>query len=467
MKAMFAQSAVPTRFVFDTGGRFSRVVFNHQTESPEVIPGINYALNDKPISEQLLRALRPKLADWLEIANAIYLADRLTKRQINRRAKGLRPWSRRIEISIPVRDWAFWNGIQGILTEILFFLTDDRWTFEFLPGATQRPSEMQDGLFDGVPKHSLIMLYSGGLDSLAGAYLAKKRNPEKHIVLVSAYTNSRIQGAQSRHAAALREHFGGGISHIAVELGLRDFKQGNEMEQSQRTRGFFHVALGSIVGLLCGGDSLWINENGVGALNLPLDASQIGAQNSRPVNPIFLRRMQELGRQITDTVMPLDNPFLFVTKSEMCRQAEAVSHLFADTFSCDFPQRQNKAWHCGTCTSCLLRRASLHAAGFAAIDGETQYLINICGNKMIPESRLSRMEKMENQAWELSLLVDRPDAWQQFAEKFPMLAQISSELTLRGARGSEERFIALLRSWVKDWQSFSGRRRLPMPLLGS
>lgn len=464
---MKAKKAVPSeRVIFDyrIDGKFSRSYAEGRGGKWEAIPEASYFLDDTPLSDSLFSALTPRLADWLELAHAVYLADRLVLRGTSLKSHAGAIWARRLTIRVAVRERDFWYSLKSDLEEFLSFLTQDSWNFEFTTGDQVRHSERQNYLFSTVPHDSLVMLSSGGLDSLVGAIIHKEENPEKHIVLVSAFTNPRIQKVQSEHAKFIAGENRASVTHVAVGMRLRGWERPKELESTQRSRGFFHLSLGCIAAMAIGGKELRINENGIGALNLPFDRSQIGAQNSRPVNPVTLNKMSLLAGKIGEERFSLVNPFILKTKAEMCVQAISGREMFSHSMSCDRPQRSDDGWHCGTCTSCLLRRMSLNSAGLSPDEDATPYLKDLA--KPQSQKYVQMLEKMEWQASRLSTLLAGSEPWSGLSREYPMLARSASSMRLHSAVGNPETaLMELLKRHVREWGQFPLRNRLDIQML--
>ena len=116
--------------------------------------------------------LSDRVQDLLEIAAYVFCADRRFSRG-SRNNVEYHSWSRDFEYFIRVRDYEFWNSdeIRDLLSKSLIWMTGDReHAFNFFPGHKMNKA----GLFDnekyaisekGMPR---IVLFSGGLDSLAG-----------------------------------------------------------------------------------------------------------------------------------------------------------------------------------------------------------------------------------------------------------------------------------------------------------
>jgi len=464
---MKAKKSVPTETVtFDycIGGKLSRSYAEGRGGKWEAIPEAAYYLNDKPLSESLFSALTPRQADWLEIAHAVYLADRLVLRGTSLKSHAGAIWTRRLKIRIAVRERDFWYSLKSDLERFLFFLTQDIWDFEFTAGYQARSTQDQNFLFSTVPSDALVMLASGGLDSLAGAIIHKEMHPTKHIVLVSAFTNPRIQKTQSEQATFLAGTNRSKLTHVAVGMNLRGWDRPKELEPTQRSRGFFHLSLGCIAAMAIGSRELLVNENGIGALNLPFDRSQIGAQSSRPVNPVTLVEMSQLASKIHEERFSITNPFILKSKGEMCAQAISGQLMFSHSMSCDRPQRSNDGWHCGICTSCLLRRMSLNSAGISPEDDTTRYLKNLLDPQ--PQKSLQMLEKMEWQASQLAALLEEAEPWNALSQEYPMLARVASTMQQYSSVSSPEtELMKLLKRHVSEWRQFPLRHRLDMQLL--
>src|SRR5689334_10643397 len=74
------------------------------------------------------RQLVPSQAatDFFRAATAVYCADLRIQR-----SAGFDRWSREIELNLPVHDLQTWQGAKSDLSELLTFLTGDRWTLQF------------------------------------------------------------------------------------------------------------------------------------------------------------------------------------------------------------------------------------------------------------------------------------------------------------------------------------------------
>jgi len=137
-------------------------------------PSANVHLEIADISRRLLSNVPDALVDLLEIASYIYAVDSAIPRGGRADAQLGARWRRQFRFLIPVRQPDLWssNAVVSTLVETLSFLSEDDYHFEFR-SLVQRPpatdyfdlSSPEDASF--VPDE--VILFSGGLDSLAGA----------------------------------------------------------------------------------------------------------------------------------------------------------------------------------------------------------------------------------------------------------------------------------------------------------
>jgi hypothetical protein len=136
-----------------------------------------------------------------------------------------------------------------------------------------------------------------------------------------------------------------------------------------RGRSFLFFALAALAASALDVDTpIYVPENGLISLNVPLDPLRLGAWSTRTTHPFYMARWQDLldGLGIRTH---LKNPYRFKTKGEMlvgCANAQFLRQNLNATISCSSYTkarwRKQPLGHCGYCTPCLIRRASIHAA---------------------------------------------------------------------------------------------------------
>jgi hypothetical protein len=226
--------------------------------------------------------------DVLVLASLVHAADtrlsRVTESQDN--------WTREIRLALPVSDPERWNGAKWLLERLLNFLTGDRWTFTFRarPESFARVVPSRPMRLRGAPFDSLSLL-SGGLDSLIGAVdiLQQGRTP----LFVSHAGEGATSDAQNSCFGALRAHFGDlPFNRLRVWLNFPTKLIPNvRIEDTTRGRSFLFFALGVLAGTgLDGSFTLNVPENGLIALNVPLDPLRLGSCSTRTTHPFYMAR---------------------------------------------------------------------------------------------------------------------------------------------------------------------------------
>jgi hypothetical protein len=129
-------------------------------------------------------------------------------------------WAGVFNLVVPVSERGRWSSVEvkRRLEQLLHFFTDDVWHFEFVERVgPRRPAESQGFLFvfdSSVPVR--VALYSGGLDSFAGAAQAVCDFPDSALVFVSGVTNGRQRAAQRKQLNVLRKGAAHGMGHVGV-----------------------------------------------------------------------------------------------------------------------------------------------------------------------------------------------------------------------------------------------------------
>ena len=113
---------------------------------------------------------------------------------------------------------------------------------------------------------------------------------------------------------------------------------------------------------------LMVPENGLIALNVPLDETRVGSFSTRTTHPFYLslwnKLLLGLGLNIS-----VKNPYWDKTKGEMaseCKSKDALYETMKLSFSCSSPGKARwrglSPQHCGYCVPCIIRRAAMHKA---------------------------------------------------------------------------------------------------------
>lgn len=286
--------------------------------------------------------------------------------RVSRAANAQDGWAREIDLYVPVSDTARWERISRQIETLLKFLTGDRWRLFF----RSRPKRMASII---VPSETLpldgldeVCLFSGGLDSLIGAIdlLKGGRRP----LLVSHYWDGETSKAQTYLLERLRRRFPTAeLQSVRARVGFdRHHLDTGETEDTQRGRSFLFFALASLAASSFAQPvTVNVPENGLIALNVPLDSLRLGALSTRTAHPHFIAGMNRLLRDI-GVPATLQNRYRYKTKGEMvaaCADLDFLQTEVGNSMSCSSPAKARykklSPRHCGYCVPCLIRRASL------------------------------------------------------------------------------------------------------------
>jgi 7-cyano-7-deazaguanine synthase in queuosine biosynthesis len=316
---------------------------------------------------QYLGSLRSRLAvpaaalDLLNVAAAVFCVDRLEKRPGT--------WTRTIHLKLPVRQLALWNAVSSDFAGAVSFLSGDKWQLEFseTAEAVNAPAEI-------APPVDAVCLFSGGLDSFTGAVNLLAEG--KTVCLVGHYGPGQTHQAQEGLWSALARQYPDQVAArwfflqpAAPAAGqARTVPAGRE--PSQRSRSLLFLAAGLTVAAGYGPDvPLYIPENGLIGINVPLTGARKGSFSTRTTHPYFMEKLSGCvqGLGITN---PTVNPFRLMTKGEIltaCADQQILQRLADATLSCAHPETarwaKEEQTNCGYCFPCLIRRASMHHVG--------------------------------------------------------------------------------------------------------
>lgn len=326
--------------------------------------------------------LSPRLIDFLEIASYVYSADCATSRGKKwADDDSTEPWSRDFSFVIPVREPEFWARaeIQCLIVDILEFLSSDKYSFNFVALKSDRSQQhyFEFGDLKDWPFYapSRVIMFSGGLDSLAGA--VETAAAGEKLVLVSHRPVSTIETRQNILFKELQKLSPGKLIRVPVWVNKAEALG---REPTQRTRSFLFAALGTLVAQSVQANGVRFFENGVVSLNLPIAQEALRSRASRTTHPLALHLLSSLCAAIIGTDFAVDNPFLFKTKTEVVASIgkHQASHLIGYTCSCSRSMFQTKAQpHCGHCSQCIDRRFAILASALQEYDPTRGYLSDV------------------------------------------------------------------------------------------
>lgn len=340
---------------------------------------VNLKITD--INRAMVSNIPEVLLDLLEVAAYVYCADQRASRGSDKLTEYGRHWRRAMNFTIPVRRPELWasDAVTEALCETLGFLSDDTYSFSFVE-ATNPLAEREryfDDLAEGTFVPDEVALFSGGVDSFAGA-VEDLVGHGRRLALVGHHSAPQVHHVQKELVEGLKQGgLGPRLFYIPVNVTNAGFIA---RETTQRTRSFLFACLALVVARLFGKDEFTFYENGVVSLNLPVARDVLGARATRTTHPKVIRGFEETFSTVLEQDIRIKTPFRWLTKTEVTRKINdhGFGHLLAKTNSCTKPRTWTKQIrHCGACSQCLDRRFAVLAAGLEDLDPAEQYQIDL------------------------------------------------------------------------------------------
>ncbi len=266
------------------------------------------------------------------------------------------------------------------LIQVLQFLSSDAYRFDFQPMTEEQPRQqyLELGDQEDWPFHNVerVVMFSGGLDSLAGA--VETASGGGKLVLVSHRSVATLDKRQRELFNAMRRTFNVPMIHIPVWVNKEERLS---REYTQRTRSFLYAVLGTVVAQSVQAEGVRFFENGIVSLNLPVADEVLRSRASRTTHPQSLVLLSRFLSLVVGHDVAVDNPFIYKTKTDIVSliARHQASELIRYTCSCahtGFFQSKTQ-WHCGTCSQCIDRRVAIISAGQDTFDSETDYVSDV------------------------------------------------------------------------------------------
>lgn len=359
------------------------------TDDGEIATRLDLVVADRSLGHGIGRAIRDLArlglnpsevgVDMLVLAAHVHAADT----RISRASESQEGWTREIRLIVPVSEPERWSAAATIFVRMLNFLTGDRWSLAFRPRprpfatiAPKRDTKLMPHRFDD------LALFSGGLDSLIGAIdmLERGRTP----LFVSHAGEGATSDAQAETFDALSDHYHDrAFDRLRLWMTFpKGLVRGSANEDTTRGRSFLFFALGIFVSSSMSAPfTLNVPENGLIAVNVPLDPLRLGALSTRTTHPFYIARWNDV-LQMLGLNGRVANPYWDKTKGEMvagCLNPELLRPLIPATLSCASPTKGRwrgiATQHCGYCLPCLIRRAAL-LAGLGSHPDPTSYTLS-------------------------------------------------------------------------------------------
>lgn len=340
------------------------------------LPKQNLKLHIESITHQILSELNPLAHDLLEIAAYVYYADCSISRGRETDVYAEK-WQRKFDFIIPVSDPSRWNdpGVRDLLKETLDFLTGDDFSFTFTPPQPRR-GQLYLSFAETLPPFpgaDSVCLFSGGIDSLIGSLFILKELNERPL-LVSHRSVPLMDSRQKKLVRLLQQrNKTWEFPHLSVWVN----RMGNRAtEITQRSRSFLFLSIATSVASQLKMKKIYLCENGIVSLNIPISSQTVGTLLTRTTHPKFLSLFNQLIQKLFRDDLSVKNPFVFHSKTQLLEMLKDwnLSELLEGTVSCSYAQGKTRLQpQCGTCFQCVGRRFSVIAAGLQEHDPPQYY----------------------------------------------------------------------------------------------
>jgi hypothetical protein len=320
--------------------------------------------------------LPDRVLDLLELSAYIFAADRWVSRGPIDQVEYNR-WSRPIHLFMRVRDFDFWNcdSVKRTLVGALrFMMGDHNLLVSFQPGHKTPPT----GLFDSKEFHVSqsadglkVILFSGGVDSLAGA-LDILTSGLDHVILASHEGSTYARRTQRVLSEALEQHYPNRVHRYPFRCHLQGKRAADE---TQRSRGFLFCSIAFALATAYEQKEFYIFENGITSINLYRREDLANARASRTTHPQTIWRLQQLFELISEDSFTIHQPFILINKAEVMEKV-VLTHpeMLSSTVSCTHsPFARAPTTHCGICLQCIDRRMAAYSKNFTKYDHKGLY----------------------------------------------------------------------------------------------
>ena len=344
-----------------------------------------------------------KAYDLIALALLVYMADT----RISRKDHAQDSWTREIYIELPVESPDVWNKNVDRLNRMLKFLTGDIWKVSF----TERTIVLNFGEGKKTEAFDAISLFSGGMDSLISTINLQEQG--KNVLLAAHANEGLVKKAQTDIIWKLDQKYPE-TKHSLVDFWTNISKkliaEGGE-ENTTRSRSFLFIAFAVFIASGTANlKELLIPENGLIAINVPMDSMRVGAHSTRTTHPFYLSCWNELLSNIGFDIS-MKNPFWNKTKGEMaaeCLNKDLLYEMMPLSMSCSSPGKERyqglPPQHCGYCLPCIIRRAAMHRA---FRDDNTAYA-NLSVSEMVYERAQEKGVQMRSVQYAIQRVKDDP-----------------------------------------------------------
>ena len=242
------------------------------------------------------------------------------------------------------------ESIAADVEHLFHFLTNRNLSIK-VEASRQEEIAKQDRLFS---KNSLSddrglpCLFSGGLDSAAGAIVLMKEERDPTLSHTATSNITLGKATKLRSQSCLRR----------LPLIITEMRTEGVDSVTGKTRGLLFISNALVLASSLGKDRLFLPENGPLMINPHVS---LQAEPTKNAHPYLISALEKIFKGITQSCIKIDPIFKDATKAEI--GARVLNDGIIDSsWSCFNVQGQSKM--CGICFACFVRRLSLLAIGY-------------------------------------------------------------------------------------------------------
>ncbi len=416
----------------------------------------NITLRIEDVHRKMFRSVPPLFHDLLELATYVYSADQVIRRGADDVDSFGDGWRRDLHFVVPVRNPDFWNGeqVQEVLCSTLGFLSDDQYRFDFVK--LDQDHQFQDYLefndtqqIYGMPEQ--VVMFSGGLDSLAGA-IDEVVNQKRRVLLVTHKSTSKLNKRHRTLEDMLAEKAGDNVPH-RITVRVHKTKELNH-EYTQRSRSFLYVSIGATIARMLNLKSVRFYENGVISLNLPVCAQVVGGRATRTTHPRVMKGFQDLLSLVAGEPFTVENLYIWKTKADVVKViTDAGCHdLIKHSMTCTHTwEMTNQHTHCGGCSQCIDRRFAVLAAKADQHDPAEHYKFDVFTQSRDAQDQKKNVDKIMAAAYlERANQVKGLTDVAQFVTSYPDVGRVFKYLNYDKAGQAAQRVFDLYKRHANE-----------------
>ena len=393
----------------------------------------NVFLQIKNITDAVAKNPPPVLLDLVDVAAYLYAGDQCVPRGGTHSFDYGDGWERKLRYVIPLRKPNLWNRVKvkSALIDLLGWMTDDQFDFSF--PQLKNPPNLPDYLdFDkdtlnptGIEE---VCLFSGGLDSLAGAVKETVVDGRK-VALVAHSPAPQLHHRQEKLLEALTAKCKPRKHPFFVQVWANKSSKLTK-DTSQRIRSFLYASLGAVIAKMMNLNRIRFYENGPISLNLPICEQLVGARVTRTTHPQTLAGMSKLLSLLLDTDFEVENPFLWKTRTDtvLDLKAAGAADLIPHTVSCSHTRGMTTGYpHCGCCSQCIDRRFAVLAADCGKHDPADSYALDVLTDGREKTEDRTMLERYLGFAAKVEAIQDENAFFTQFPEAYRTINAMDME----------------------------------------